>query len=152
MSEETKEAVFELPKPTSEKQKLTFTVPHILKSITLDEAGFTHREIREGGPRQIEFETTHEYSETPVEKEDVFSIKAANQLNFAGSVINVLNDEVKLADGFQLVPTSPTASEYMALIGQRVQTASMCDKDISLSKQAGKDVFRIAKAFITSLP
>lgn len=108
-----------LPQPISTKQNLTFTVPHILKSISLDENGFTHRDVREGGPRQIEYETTHEYSLEPVTKEDVFTIKATNQLNFAGSTIKVLNDEVVLANGFRLVPTSPSATEYLRLVGTK---------------------------------
>lgn len=139
-----------LPQPTTKRQKkLTFTVPHILKSISFDEAGFYHREIRDGGPRQIEYELTQEYADEPAsEKEQIFGIRATNQLNFGGSIINVINDEVVLENGFRLVPTSPTASEYLSKVGQRVQLSSVSTRDTTLSDQQGKDIYRIGRSFI----
>lgn len=137
-----------LPGPTTKKRQITFTVPHILKSISLDADGFYHREVREGGPRQVECESTQEYSETPVENEPTFVVRATNQINFAKSIINVINDEVELSNGFRLVPTSPTATEYLAKAGTRVQIGSVCTRDATLSEQQGKSIYRIGRQFI----
>lgn len=138
-----------LPEPSSSTKKLTFTVPHILKSISKDEDGFTHRDVREGGPRQIDFTTKVEFSETPVdESAEVFTIRATNQLNFGGAIINVINDEV-LLPGFQLVPTAPTATEYLSKVGSEVMVSSVTSRHRQLSELHGKEIYRITRIFVT---
>lgn len=146
-----------IPPPETTTRKLTFAVPHILKSIDVDQNGFTDRLVREGGSRQIDFETVVGFSETPVENEPTFVVRVTNQLNFAGSIINVINDETLLENGFRLVPTVPTASEYFALIGSRLQVNLSC---VLLPPQAmpqwwedkTKPLYKVARVFIVSLP
>jgi hypothetical protein len=136
-----------LPEKTSVIERYTFTVPHILKSITKDKNGFTHRDVREGGLKQLDFECVTEFSDKPVE-ETPFSVRVTNQLNFAGSVINVINDEIVL-DDFRLVPTVPTAKQYLASVGKRVLVMFSCSPDAALTNQQGKQIYRIYRAFIT---
>lgn len=137
----------ELPKAEAVKSTFTFQVPHILKSITKDEAGFFHKEIREGGSRQVEFETVTEFTEEKKE-ETPFEVKVTNQLNFYGSVINVINDEVVLED-FRLVPTVPTTSEYLAQVGKRTLVKFSCTLDSQWTKQMEKNIYRVTRSFIT---
>jgi hypothetical protein len=141
MSEKPIKPKLKLPKQEPRKETLTFQVPYILKSIVLDENGFTHREVREGEFRQIEHESTVEWSDTELdERNQLFVVRVTNQLNFSGAIINVINDEIALSNGFRLVPTVPTASEYLAKVGTRQMIAFMCRWD--------KTRFRIDRTFI----
>ncbi len=147
--EEPKPELPPLPDKSSTTRKLTFTVPHILKSLTIDDAWFKHPDLRQGGPRQIDFETEIEYSDKAADERDkVFSIRATNQINFADHVINVINDAIDLPN-FRLVPTSPTASEYLAKVGERVMVSFNCKAHRPLSEQQGKTIYQIARIFIT---
>lgn len=140
-----------LPEKSSATRELTFTVPHILKSFAIDEAGFRHQDVRQGGPKQIDFTTEIEFSDTPVdEKADVFAIRATNQFLFANQVINVISDEVEPQGerGFRLVPTSPTATEYLKKVGSRVMVSSVCRVHRQYSEQQGKPIYQIARIFI----
>lgn len=137
-----------LPATETKVVTLTFKVPHILKSISKDDNGFTHRDVREGGNRQIEFENTLEYSDQPSE-ETPFTVRVTNQLNFTGSIIDVINDEVELEDGFRLVPTVPTASEYLKRVGKKTLVGFSCRPVPQLSKQQGKPIYLIYRSFIT---
>lgn len=131
----------ELPAKESRTKTLSFTVPHILKSISLDEGGNFHRDVREGGIRQVEHEIETEWYREEV-KEDVFRFRATNQLNFMGAIIDVINDEIELSNGFRLVATEPTASDYLSKVGTRVIISFMCRKDVK------RNIFRIDRVFI----
>lgn len=136
-----------LPAKSVSTVTATWKVPHVLKAISQDESGFTHREVREGGDRQVELTSETEFSEQETD-EQVFSIKATNQLNFAGSTIDVLNDEVVLKD-FRLVPTSPTASEYLSKVGTKVLIRFSCRIENLHTKQQKKSIYQIDRVFIT---
>lgn len=137
-----------LPEKSSTTRELTYTVPHILKSLTIDDAGFKHPDLRQGGPRQIDFETEIEYADAPAdERNQVFAIRATNQINFADHVINVINDQIELR-GFRLVPTSPTASEYLAKVGTRAMVSFSCRAHRQFSEQQGKPIYQIVRIFI----
>lgn len=138
-----------LPEKSSTTRKLTFPVPHILKSFSIDDAGFRHQDVRQGGAKQIDFTTEIEFSETAVdETKDVFAIRATNQFNFANGVINVINDAIE-ENGFRLVPTSPTATEYLSKVGERVMVSFNCRVHRPFSQQQGKTIYQIARIFIT---
>lgn len=64
--------------------------------------------------------TREETDELPDEK--AFGIAATNRINFGGAIINVINDECNYGD-VHLNATSPTASEYMALVGKEIVTS-----------------------------
>lgn len=137
-----------LPEKSSTTRELTFPVPHILKSFSIDDAGFRHQDVRQGGPKQIDFTTEVEFSDTPVdEKDQVFVIRATNQFNFGNQVIQVINDKIE-EQGFRLVPTSPTASEYLAKVGERVMASFNCRVHRSLSEQQKKTIYQITRIFI----
>lgn len=137
-----------LPKKSSTTRELSYTVPHILKSLTIDDAGFKHPDLRQGMIRQLDFETEIEYVDTPADERDqVFAIRATNQINFADHVINVINDKIALR-GFRLVPTSPTASEYLAKVGTRVMVSFDCRAHRPFSEQQGKPIYQISRIFV----
>lgn len=138
-----------LPEKSSTTRLLTFTVPHILKAFSIDDAGFRHQDVRQGGAKQIDFTTEIEFSETAVdETNQVFAIRATNQFNFGNQVIQVINDAIE-EKGFRLVPTSPTATEYLAKVGERVMVSFNCRVHRSLSEQQGKTIYQIVRIFIT---
>lgn len=103
----------------------TWNVPNILVDIR-EENGFLIPTIREGGLKQIEyFNTTEYYAEAIDEAAQVFTIGPRNKVQFGGQLIEVLSDEKQLSNAI-LHATRPTASEYMALVGQRVMIAFSC--------------------------
>lgn len=106
----------------------TWDVPSILLDIR-EENGFIIPTIREGGLRQIEHtNTTEYYAEAVNEVEQVFAIGPRAKIQFGGQLIGVLSDTKQLSNAV-LHATKPTASEYLALVGQRVMIAFKCSFD-----------------------
>ncbi len=128
-----------------EKHPFTFTTPNVLLSATV-EGGALVQSVREGGPKAFEATTTRELVEVPIE-ETPFVIRATNRINFAGGVIDVINDEI-LHEDRQLRPTSPTASEYLAKIGQPVMIAFSC-RYLQSKSTPDKKVYAVGRTFIT---
>ncbi len=132
-----------LPAPTESKRALTYAVPHIL--LKREEAnGFPVLQVRIGGPRQIEYVTSIEYSEEKVDETDqLFVIKAKNRINFGDGVIEVLNDAITGAS--PLGASAPTATVYMKNVGKQVLTAFFCQPDPHQSKLLDRAVFRVVR-------
>jgi hypothetical protein len=117
---------------------LTFNVPNIVLEYK-DEA-CPILTVRSGGSIQIEHTVTVDYYDEAVDERDqVFAIKAKNQINFAGLTIAALNDAIP-----NIAPSAPTASEYMALVGKPVMTYFDCRK---VSLKDG-DVYKVTRSTI----
>ena len=104
---------------------ISFTFPHIL--IQSAKVGdFIQASIREGATMSVARTTVAENSEVPIETpSEFFSVRATNQINFGGRIISVLNDA---NEALGIPESSPSATEYLALIGQPVLIGFRCDK------------------------
>lgn len=139
-----------LPKMVATKRMLSWKMPHILLSVTRDKkSGQLQKHVREGGSRQCEFTTEMSYETAPGSTDDVFAIKHTNQLNFAGAIINVINDEVVLLPELRLVPTLPTASEYLARVGKKTLVGVVSTPDVDQTRLQGKEIFRVGRISLT---
>ena len=136
-----------LPDNYTEPQKITWQVPHILKSISIDGNGFTHRDIRQGGMRQLDSTIEVSFSNEPVPEEPIFVVRGTSQINFADTTINVVTDAVDLPE-FKLVPSDPTAAEYLAKVGQKVMIHFRCVLDGMHTKGLKRNIFRTVRQFI----
>lgn len=134
---------FTLPEKKTLVTNFTYEVPHVLVSMD-----GRNRNLRQGGPEQIEQQVEVVYTFEKPEKEAPFLIKAPNRLNFGSGPMNVLNDEVEI-NGVKIPPSSPSASEYMAKVGKRVLINTLIGVNREMSKDAGKTVYREAKIYIT---
>lgn len=102
----------------------TYTFPHLLLSATR-EGDFIHCSVREGGPRQVEFTTVFEESDEEPTLPELFRLKGTNEVNVAGKTITVLNDANEVLG---IPASSPSLSEYQALIGTSVIIAARANK------------------------
>lgn len=134
--------------PVATTLKATYTTPNILVSVKDDEGAVT-KSIREGGPRQIDYTTEVSWSEASVnEKSKVFAIHTPNRINFAGGIINVINDETDYGDT-HLAPTSPTASEYMAARErEKVLVHFDCQQDLNESRRLNRIVYKVSRTTV----
>lgn len=129
------------------KHKLTFNAPHILLEHDLKKnKAFPVLTLRRGGSVQIEFTTTVDIYDAPVDESgQVFKIKAFNEYNFANEIVQVLNDAMP---HIHLVASSPTASEYLKLVGKKVMTNFSCQRSPAHSEQFGKDAYLVRRTTI----
>jgi len=133
-----------LPEPTIETFEATFTFPHILQSAG-EQSGFDMLSVRIGGPRQVQWTVETGFSDTLVPEPDKYQVKGTNQINFAGNLIDVLNDAVTY-NGKSLVASSPTASEYMAMVGKPVVTQWKCQRaGPAVAAAVGRQVVYVTK-------
>lgn len=131
-------------KTQSTTRKLTFVAPHILLNAQLEGGRFPVYTLRQGGAVQIDFTTTVDFYDAPVDERDrLFVVKAKNQISFGGNRIEVLNDPIK-----NVAPSAPTASEYMSKVGKTVLVAFMCDRSLAHSTEAKKDIYRVVRTTI----
>tara|TARA_R110000868_G_scaffold239862_1_gene494353 strand:- start:191 stop:631 length:441 start_codon:yes stop_codon:yes gene_type:complete len=133
------------PEIASIHSKLTFAAPNLLLSLSID-GDFKRADVREGRNVQLDFVTETSFGYEPVDEKQ-FSIKLQNKINFAKQTILVLNDAIEI-DGFRLVASVPTTSEYLAMQGQKVITGIMCRQVPDLSNQHGSIVYRTDKTFV----
>ena len=122
---------------------LTFTIPHILLSAS-EKNGRSVLAVREGGFVQIQHTTTTDFYDEPVDEGDeLFVIKAKNQINFGGLRLEVLNDAIE-----GLPPSSPSASDYMKQVGKIVMLSSICTRSNAHSREAKQDVYQVIRTKI----
>lgn len=135
-----------LPQPTESKKELTYVVPNILLKYEQSN-GLPLAQVRMGGAKQIEYITTVEYLDSPVdESNQLFVIKAKNKINVAGVILDVLNDQI--TGDKPIAPSSPTASEYMSKVGTPVLTYFSCRHDPATSVGVERPVYRTVRARI----
>lgn len=132
-----------IEKTASNDEELTFTVPHVLLAVQ-DSYGRRKLTVREGGYVQIKHTVTIDWYDQPVdESANVFALKGQNQINFGGLKISVLNDKIP-----NVAPSSPTATEYMKLVGKRVMLAFSCVKSVHHEKTFEREAYRVVRSTI----
>lgn len=136
--------------PAPEVNTASYPFPNILLGIGRDGNGFTARQVREEEIRQVEYRTTVEYAEEPAPPEAWFTLRGMNHMRFGGNMVALLNDAIDLGD-LKMPASSPSASEYLALIGQPVTVHFQCTRDNAQSKRRGKPTYRIARTQIVLL-
>lgn len=136
----------DLPKISETKRDLTFAVPNVLLKYEI-ENGVPTMQVRLGGPKQVEHIISIEFVEAAIDESDqLFIIKARNQVNVAGVTVTVLNDEIK--GDKPLAPSSPTATEYMHNVGKSVLLYFSCRSDPVTSNTLERDVFKVVRSRI----
>lgn len=134
----------QLSESSALESEVTFDVPSILLEAKLAD-GHIVKTIREGGARQLEMITETKWSKTALDERDqVFAVRAQNVINFAGQRLSVINDETNLGDK-RYPASSPSASEYLERVGQKVMLHFNCTKDTMESRRLGVDVFKIVR-------
>lgn len=139
MSEPTQPPPYPVIPP--EEFKTSWLMPHILTFYDGQET-----RIIEGGSRQVNAVTRISYHDAAQVTPPLFAIRATNRLQFGGVVIPVINDRIE--GERPLAPTSPTASEYLALRGQEVLHAFACERDHHTERLVGHPVWRVARVSI----
>lgn len=133
-----------LPEPRETVSEMTYDTPHILLDAKAQGGLVTHS-IREAASVQVPLTTRIEYAESPVDEHaNVFAIKARNLIRFAGQKVSVINDATEFGD-VNLPATSPSASEYLALIGQPVMIYFDCTRDLMQTQRLGRPVYKIVR-------
>lgn len=136
MSDET--PIPPLPEPVTMIDELTYAFPALLLAASVDANGFVTKTIRDGQSKQVKFATVTTYSDDEPEPEQPFVIKGLNRIK-AGDF--VLNNAINY-QGLTLPATSPSADEYLALVGQEVCVAFKIRRDNPLTKARGIPTFR----------
>lgn len=129
-----------LPTPAPITRPLTYTSPHLLLSAA-EVGGALRLHVEQGGSRQVDVTTETTYSTDLLPEEPTLVIKMTNKVRFMDALIDVLNDPVDLPS-LKLPASVPSASEYLALRGQKTTIHFMRRRDPSLSTQMGLDVYR----------
>ncbi len=130
--------MIELPEKSVDPSIATFEVPHILISAE----GRT-KTVREGGLAQVQFEIENTYSFEKPEQEPLFKIEAPRQILFGGLRLSVLTDGLE-----GVSPSSPTASEYLTLVGTKVMTGFRISIDRGLTDKNGAPVYRTSRVYL----
>ncbi len=122
-------------------RKVTFNVPHVLIKYE-NGNGFPVLTLRQGGSQQVDATISTDWYDTPLdESNNVFSVKAHNQINVGPNRVYVLNDQI--TGEKPISPSCPTASEYMDRVGKTVMTSFKCDFITSQNK------YRVIRSTIT---
>lgn len=134
-------------------QKVTWKRPNVLLSVEVDANNGVVKHVREGGLTQFDLKVSVEWSNEKVdESPNVLKVLSENRINFAGGVIQVINDEVRIGAVFWQV-TKPSASEYKALLGKEAMIYFDCSKDQSEMARLGRTndtpIYKIVRHFIT---
>lgn len=134
-----------LSEPIVTKQVLTFDVPSIL--VEHKDGILPMLTLRQGGSRQVEHVVSVQYYDGAVdEKDQLFVIRAKNQVNFGEHIITVLNDRIEGAR--PVAPSSPTATEYMSKVGQEIMLKFSCKKTTLFKDDKPVDAFQVVRVKI----
>lgn len=133
----------ELPIIPTSQIELSYPFPNVVIAASASN-GRRQYTLLEGGDFPVIFDIEDYYS-FEEEFREPFKVLAFNHFNIAGVTISALNDA---NPDLGLLPSNPTASEYLALRSTSVLRSFLIRKDPSMTEQFGKPVFRIYKAWM----
>lgn len=133
----------ELPTIEPRTLNLSYTFPHVVVSVS-ETNGQRQYTVLEGGQRPVTLEV-EEYYRLTEEFAQPFKVIAYNQFSIAGVTFAALNDA---APEMHILPSNPTASEYMAQRGTRVLRSFSCTLDKPMTEKNGAPVYRVYKAWM----
>lgn len=147
MPEEQPSAPFALPPKQERIVKASYTFPAILLGFEIRD-GFKVAQVREGKTVQVEIRSEDTFWDAPLDQEPIFIVKALNHINFGGTNrenrIDVINDMIAV-EGVTYGQTTPSTSEYLAMIGKEVKIAFSCRPDRT---QGGRMLYRINRQYL----